>query len=149
MVQTLYAIFLFKFSNFVFDFANYLDLRFAVRLTRLCCGCSEESWRGLLIQRFFFFFLLTFLTICSIQTHKCLILQIIRKGFYETKHVEHKGTVWFFIFNFFELGLSYLLPFFNFFMGFIYLIITSYGSFMSFRMAMNCLNYKCWWDCRD
>lgn len=98
MVQTLYAIFLFKFSNFVFVFANYLDLRFAVRLPCLCCGCSEESWRGLLIQSSFIY-LLTFLTICSIQTHKCLILQIIRKGFYETKHVEHKGTVWFFIFN--------------------------------------------------
>lgn len=130
MVQTLYAIFLFKFSNFVFVFANYLDLRFDVRLPCLCSGCSEGSWRGLLIQSSFYLFiyLLTFLTICSIQTHKCLILQIIRKGFYETKHVEHKGTVWFFIFNFFELGLSYLVPFFKFFVGFIYLIITSYGS---------------------
>jgi hypothetical protein len=36
-----------------------------------------------------------FLVIYSIETRKCLIFQVIRNGFYQTKHVEHKGVVCF------------------------------------------------------
>jgi len=49
---------------------------------------------GLLVPIFYFFWFI-FLIIYLIKTHKYLILKIIRKMFYEAKHVEHKSHVWF------------------------------------------------------
>lgn len=40
---------------FFFRFSNSLGFRFALRLPRLCCRCSEEGWRGSLIQSPLFF----------------------------------------------------------------------------------------------
>ena len=90
-----------------------------------------DSWfvsSNFIFILFFHFFLIIYL----IKTHKYLILKIIRKRFYEAKHVDHESHVWF-LFLFFILDMSYCIFFslslslYFFWVDFTYLIITSYG----------------------